>query len=571
MLHVIKEVFPNKNESRINTGLMNREYEKSLEDYVVECFQSIELVLNNIKMTSYNFTIDVNEIDMSDYERSRKSLSWKKTGNGKPQSIAFIKKSRVGELTMNFLVELPNEISEKIAEDKKVCKRYANIIDEDYNLRFVVKLLIPMADETGRYLLNGVKFLRLYQLTEASTYITPSTTVLKSIMPVMMKRGKYTVDNLDGSTTYTLNTFRVLMFKSFMNVLYFYFATMGWQQTLEFFRVGDIIELEFFNEDEPSLHPKYEYFRMNERLALKIEKKLLNIKYIQGIVGSILDAAGNNRYTYDQIVDKNTWIKRIGTTKKKVNDEVMLELGNRYLLLFNRMYDITIRDVLRLENHNKKNIYAIIRWMMQNYDALRDKDNLDFMNKRLRGNEQVASLLNDTISTRIKTLISTETDIAEKIIVKFKRFFNYHGRELISRMHSSGLIRSEDSVNDMDMFTKLKFTRKGPNALGNKNSRNVSSSQRAIHPSEIGIDSLCTCSASDPGLTNYVNPLCETDGLFFKDSNPEPESFYLDFLNEVKRLSSEEAISNNSSFVIVDAAKFCNLFDGFDDGNWEEL
>lgn len=565
MLHVIKKVFPNKNESRINTGLMNREYEKNLEDYVTECFQSIELVLDNIKMTDYNFTIDVNEIDMSDYERSRKSVA-----NDNVTKIAFIKKSRVGELTMNFLVELPTAIRESISRDKKLCKRYRDIIDENYNLRFTVKMLVPMADETGRYLINGVNFLRLYQLTEASTYITPSTTVLKSIMPVMMKRGKYTVDSMSG-TTYILNTFRVLMFKSFMNVFYFYLATMGWDQTLEFFRVSEYFSFEFFNEDEPSLHPKYEYFKMNEGFAIKVEKSHLRIQYIQGILGTILDAAGNNRYTYDQIVDKNTWIKRIGTTKKKVNDEVMLELGNRYLLLFNRMYDITIRDILRLEYHNKKNIYAIIRWMMQNYDALRDKDNLDFMNKRLRGNEQVASLLNDTISTRIKTLISTETDIPEKIIVKFKRFFNYHGKELISKMHSSGLIRSEDSVNDMDMFTKLKFTRKGPNALGNKNSRNVSSSQRAIHPSEIGIDSLCTCSASDPGLTNYVNPLCETDGLFFKDSNPEPESFYYDFINEVNKIASEKTLAENTSFVVVDAAKFCNLFDAFDDGNWEDL
>lgn len=570
MLHVIKDIYKNPNEARVNTGLMNRDYEKNLEDYVIDCFKSIELVLDNIKMTDYTFTIDVDEIDMSDYERSRRSAN--KGKNKKPQEqekIAFIKKSMVGELSMNFLVTLTEKEKALIRADEKLCKKRAENIDEDFNLRFNVKLLVPIVDDRGRYLINGVLFNRLYQLTEASTYITPATVVLKSIMPIMVKRGKYTAEALDG-TSYTLHSYKVLMFKSFMNVLYFYLATKGWEQTLQFLYLSEYLSLEFFDEEEPKFDPRFTYFKINAGLAIKVDKRFLVNKYIQSMIGTILDAIGNNRYTYDQIMDKNTWVKRIGTTRKKVNDEVMLELGNRYLLLFNRMYDLTIKDALQLTNHNKKDIYAIIRWIIQNYDDLRAKDNLDYMNKRLRGNEQYGSLLNEHVSGKIKKLISVVSDTGEKIINKYKNFFCYYGRELISRMHSSGLIRNEDIVNDMDMFARLRFTRKGPNALGNKNSRNVSSSQRAIHPSEIGIDSLCTCSASDPGLTNYVNPLCETDGLLFKGRNAEPESFYYDFINEMRRLEERPTLSDNSSFVIMDPAKLCDLFSGFDDDIWEE-
>lgn len=570
MLHVIKDIYKNPNEARINTGLMNRDYEKNLEDYVIDCFKSIELVLDNIKMTDYTFTIDVDEIDMSDYERSRRSANKNKRKPQEQEKIAFIKKSMVGELSMNFLVTLTEKEKALIRADEKLCKKRAENIDEDFNLRFNVKLLVPIVDDRGRYLINGVLFNRLYQLTEASTYITPATVVLKSIMPIMVKRGKYTAEALDG-TTYVLHSYKVLMFKSFMNVLYFYLATKGWEQTLQFLYLSEYLSLEFFDEEEPKFDPRFTYFKINAGLAIKVDKRFLVNKYIQSMIGTILDAVGNNRYTYDQIMDKNTWIKRIGTTRKKVNDEVMLELGNRYLLLFNRMYDLTIKDALQLTNHNKKDIYAIIRWIIQNYDDLRAKDNLDYMNKRLRGNEQYGSLLNEHVSGKIKKLISVVSDTGEKIINKYKNFFCYYGRELISRMHSSGLIRNEDIVNDMDMFARLRFTRKGPNALGNKNSRNVSSSQRAIHPSEIGIDSLCTCSASDPGLTNYINPLCETDGLLFKGRNAEPESFYYDFINEMRRLEGKPTLSDNSSFVIMDPAKLCDLFDGFDDDIWEEL
>ena len=85
---------------------------------------------------------------------------------------------------------------------------------------------------------------------------------------------------------------------------------------------------------------------------------------------------------------------------------------------------------------------------------------------------------------------------------------------------------------------------KVPNSLGNKNSRNIAARQRALHPSHIGILGLDTCSASDPGITNYINPLCETDGLFFKDAAPEPEDAFYNLMTELGFITGEnEAIT----------------------------
>ena len=41
-------------------------------------------------------------------------------------------------------------------------------------------------------------------------------------------------------------------------------------------------------------------------------------------------------------------------------------------------------------------------------------------------------------------------------------------------MHSSGILRFDDTINDMDFFSKFKYTTKGPNSLGGKNSNNIS-------------------------------------------------------------------------------------------------
>lgn len=556
MLHVIKKVFPNENESRINTGLMNREYEKELQHYVVQSFKSIEAVLDNVHMTDYEFTDDPDDIDLSTYEQTRKSNQVKGI-----KKIAYIKQSIYGQLTMTFLVELPEKIRDAIACDEglKKSKRYGQYIRPDYNLEFVVRLLIPEVDETGRYVLNGTKTNRLYQLTEMSTYITPGCNVTKAVMAIMAKRNKYTAVAVSGQE-YVMNQFKIIVFKGFMNIFILFFATMGVRETLDFFKVSECIQ--FININD-GMTPNYEYFQITtDGLAIRTDKRILGIKYIQGMIGTIISAVSSNKYTTNEFFDKNTWIKRMGITKKKVNDEVMLDLGKKNLTLFFRMYSDTIKEGLRLREMNKKHVYAIIRWMVQHYDEIRLKDNLDFKNKKLRGNEQYAALLDEYLSAKMKTLVSHDDEgRAENVIDKYRRFFNYRGRELISKMHEAQLISNDGSVNDMDMFNKLKYTKKGPNSLGNKSSRNIAAVHRALHVSEIGIDSLCTCSASEPGLTNFINPLCETDGLYFKGANKEPENFYYDFINELRAAVGEPPLGNNTMYKITDPSKYGNLFE----------
>jgi hypothetical protein len=101
---------------------------------------------------------------------------------------------------------------------------------------------------------------------------------------------------------------------------------------------------------------------------------------------------------------------------------------------------------------------------------------------------------------------------------------------------------------------------KGPNSLGNKNSRNIAARQRALHPSHIGILGLDTCSASDPGITNYINPLCETDGLFFKGAPPEPESAFFNLMVETGVITNDQA----GDCITIDPVKFNNTLEFVD-------
>lgn len=539
MLHRIKEHYRNPNETKLNFGLMNREFEKNIEEYVVDVFDSISDVIKEIKMTDWDFTIDTDKVNQSDYERTRSTRK-----ADKEQKIAYINQSRLGELIMHFEV---NDFFE----------------EEPIHLHYTVKLLVPIIDEHGKGLIKGVNYTTQYQLTEISTYVTPSLVVLKSLMPVKLKREKIEVRDTTEKL-YTFHCFKIFMFTGFINVMYFYFATMGFINTLEYFSVGPYVDVIESDEEEYDTE-RYVYFRINSTMTIRVLKSALCSQYVESIVGTILNAI-NPRITYDLIFKNTTWVEKIGSSKKNSKKESHRELGYRYLILFNRMLDKATNDILRLTDNNKGDIYHVIRWMIQNYDALRAKDNLDIKNKRLRGNEYMASLLNGFISERIKKFVNTTANTKDKLVMKYNNFFSYKGNELISKIHRSGLMKYDDLVNDMDMFERLKITMKGPNAIGNKNSRNVSAKQRALDPSHIGIIGLDTCSASDPGLTNYINPLCQTNGLFFLDSPPEPEDFAVRLVEELGgTLEEDNSDGRRDELVVADPILFNNVMSVVDE------
>jgi hypothetical protein len=282
-------------------------------------------------------------------------------------------------------------------------------------------------------------------------------------------------------------------------------------------------------------------------------------EYIRNIIGTIVETI-QPRTTFEELEDKDAWKTKIGATKKTAKKEAHNELGNRYQTLFARMQDKSSRETLRTTMHNKDTIYNIIRWICQNYDELRSKDNMDILYKRLRCNQYIGFSVNLIISDHIKKFVNTTAITKEALITKYKNFFSFKGNEVISKIHTSGLMKYDDLVNDMNFFQKFKVTMKGPNSLGNKNSRNIAARQRALHPSHIGILGLDTCSASDPGITNYINPLCETDGLFFKGAPPEPESAFFNLMVETGVITNDQA----GDCITIDPVKFNNTLEFVD-------
>lgn len=99
-------------------------------------------------------------------------------------------------------------------------------------------------------------------------------------------------------------------------------------------------------------------------------------------------------------------------------------------------------------------------------------------------------------------------------------------------------------VNDLDAFSALRYSVRGPNSLGSRSDRNISIKYRACHPSYIGRLDLCTCSASSPGLSGAISPFAKTEKLWFNAEN-EPENKDFEIYKQICEYNDEKYKDSN--------------------------
>ena len=259
---------------------------------------------------------------------------------------------------------------------------------------------------------------------------------------------------------YRLPVYYVFVFKKEIPTILFYLSK-GLDCALEFLSVTNIIT---FIEKLPDIKEhEYLYFKLSSKCYIQVNRELFNkYPYIQSVVGGFLTVC-TNRVTIDSLNDPKVWIK-------KISNNNTYEKGKDILRFFNRLLDVTTQRILKINDYHKESIYTLIRWMMEEYNELRLKDNMDLGNKRLRCNEYIAAELTKEFSKRTNRIMA----MGDKVTMDdFKDMLKFPGEILISKMHTSGVLRYDDNVNDMNFFSKFKYTSKGPHSIGSNNSNNI--------------------------------------------------------------------------------------------------
>lgn len=394
MIKYINEILLPEQEKRLNLAIMRKEYDLPLIEYIKDVWKSLEVV-KNIEILGFDYNEDESNIDINRYIRTR----GKKKSAKERVKYKFINDERYAVLTVRY------KVTAKAEDAKPDESKMKETIREK-------RMLIPVIDSNGFMYLKGKRYSLWYQLVEKSTYTTKDTVTLKSLMPIGLKRSTSEIKDIDGHA-YKVPIYEVYVFKKPICVLSFY-AAYGLSYALDYLHVKDVIK--FVSSVENPEHKIY--FQISTKVFLEVDKEIFDkMQYVQAIVGMLLEIT-TNRLKFDLIDDQVYWIKKLGGI------QASYDKGKDILVFFSRMLDETTKKILLLEPYDKQDIYSLIRYMMMNFTELRKKDNLDLMNKRLRCNEYIASLLTAEFSRRLNRIITKGGRATSK---DFDEIFSFPG------------------------------------------------------------------------------------------------------------------------------------------------
>jgi len=509
-------------DDKLNMPLINRELDKELYLYVYETIKSLE-VFECVKILGYEYKDKANDIELDQYRRTRMQ-SGKKVQEEKTD-VMNMAESRCGELTIHY--ELSIDVKQDDGTTKMMTERhYKNI-------------LIPIKDEDGYYMLKGKRYILMYQLVDSTTYSTSNSVVLKSIMPIPLKRKTKVIHDVDRNP-YTVPIYFTNIFKNEINMLLLFFAKLGFIEGLTYLSMEKVITLTTSLGDDLD---RYNYFKISQELFIKANKFAFDESAeVRSVVGMLLDLV-NNRVTIQNMVDKNFWLEKLGHQPNIQQPKFKRDKAKNLLLSVDRMMDMTTRRVLNISADHKDSMYSALRWMFMNYNDLKSKRIMDITNKRLRDNEYIASLMTRELSNSLYRIMSKVRKPQSRSLNTLRELFSFRGDILINKLYDSGLFKFDDVVNDMDFWNKLKYTIKGPNSQGGSSGKTIATCQRGIDPSFVGRIDLNVVGNSDPGATGILTPFIQTYGLNISDKK-EPESRQFELMKII-----EEAVKNEYEYI----------------------
>lgn len=483
-------LYPNEHEKEFNLDFLSSAHDKPLDYYVIACMKDFESI-ENIEILDYKVIEDQDEVDinyhMINYNYKKKD----------PTSTVIPKHM----YTMNSMY---HEIDFRI-------RVHTNLNEKIINKKILVPTLY-----NGTYLINNKKMKAIWQLVDKSTYSQRGKVTMKSRMPIIIYHNKHKITSDIHGTEFVLPIFSFAQESGkkknsaavkkkkmrFINPLMIYSAKMGIDNTIKFFGMQDIVyfKTNYTKKDEE----KFYIFECNE-VYICVKKEFFDeYDLVKAFV--CMAAHLQNRdfpVTREHLNDKEYWICRIGYvgSVKNKNLSTFYEKGRTSIHMIERLLDTFSIEALKLPNIYKENVYQVIYWMITNFDSLKQRVNIDMANKRIRKNEViVSSTLGRKIAENINKLIERKSKSKMNTMDTLLELFNFNSDIIVTGMRNmNDIVKSDDASNDMAFLSDFAYTNKGPNSLGEGNSKMIAEKYRYLHPSMVGVVDLFTTSNSDCG------------------------------------------------------------------------
>jgi hypothetical protein len=236
-------------------------------------------------------------------------------------------------------------------------------------------------------------------MVDKMLYPSFGAVTVKSLMPICVKTTKEEIADMDGNV-HIIPVYNIQIFKSAINVLLIY-SHLTITKTLNFMEVDRFIKV----LDKNSEYPKRDdtiYFDCGKKsdIIVAVKKDIFDKEiYVKSITGCLVKLFEQTKIKFVDIDNWEEWMIIVGGKNT-------IRRGMYQHIFFNRLLDDVTRNELKINDYDKQNIYYLLRWIIQNYHTLWAKDNLSMINKRLRCNEYVGSLITAEVSKRINRLVS---------------------------------------------------------------------------------------------------------------------------------------------------------------------
>lgn len=488
MLDYINQL-PDAYEEQLNKGIMTKAYDQPLVEYIYKAFKGFE-ILPNIKLLGYTWVADEDKYDVNDHTIRRNT--------NKKKAIKNVAETRCGVMYIDA------EIS---GLDKNGVRK----------VHYIKKpIVVPIQDKHGYWMIKGKRCYLIYQMVDKMLYPSFGAVTVKSLMPICVKTSKEDFTDTNGEV-HTIPTYRIQIFKSPINVLMIY-TNLCITKALNFLEINRFVKVEEKQESYPDEENwiRFECGKKSD-ICVKVMKDIFDQDiYVRSMVGCLIKLFDETKIPFKDIDNWETWMMIVGGKNT-------ISRGVYQHIFFNRLLDDVTRNELKINDYDKQNIYYLLRWILQNYHALWAKDNLSMINKRLRCNEYLGSYITAEVSKRINRIVS----LGDKATIKDAlNLFRFPEDLFITRIYSSGVLRYAENDSDIDFGQYFKITLKGPNALGNSDSRRIPTRQRSLHPSMLGRLDLASTSSSDPGQSGDLSPFVDMKSMYFDTSLYENEMHY---------------------------------------------
>lgn len=512
-----------------NPELFERSNEKiieALENIILSCQRSNQYF--SIKVLQFTVVDDydqINRILKRYYDKMSKNKNGKKKEN--PYEYINLKESEVLLLIVKYNIKVKDE---------------EEILD--------VIIMVPRIVDDYYIVINGIKYLPLYQIVDGSTYNNNSSTVAKN--PSITMKLIFMVTRLYRRTQnfQTINKEKVKCYLFMSNLfnkstpaLAYTFAKYGFYGTFKYLGVRDI-----FVTDHPIEDPNFYCFKMDKSAYVSAPRVLYDADHMtQNVVATIMKAYVIGM-DINHIYTRDFWVRSLGGYFNNYTSEKMLAVltgsdpsitdtidkGYSILDSFESIYDIDTKKNLRLPDDMKKDTYDIIRWIIREFNYLRMKDNQDLAIKKLRYETYIASLY----GIKLVRGISRVADMNKKITLSsIIRAIRTQPNYLLRVIVKCKLVNYHNMVNDLDSLAALKYTYKGISGIGESNSNSIPNFFRSVKMSHLGRLDLDSSSPTDPGVSGTICPFTNIYNGYFSDYE-EPNFWEAEFAKALEEYNS---------------------------------